>query len=507
MDFLLGIDIGTSNIKTSLFNTQGKELYSSTKEYPFYNPRPGWVEQNPLDWWEGVKETIKNIIFQSRINSIHIKGIGISSQSWGVISVDKNGNILRPAILWMDRRSTEQSKKIEQHMLRNGWDVSVDSSYIVPKILWIRENECEVYKKTYKFLQVNTYINYKLSKEIFIDISQEDPLQIYIRNQKCYKSLNEFYESLGIEPEKVPDVKNSFDIIGPVSSDAAKETGLAPGTPIVAGAMDTSASALGMQVVNHGQSLHVAGQAGAIGVCQKTPVFDRRICIHNHVIPNRWLIMGVMVATGASMRWFRDELGKQELLIANQIGLDPFMVLSIEAEKSAPGAGGVIFLPYMMGERTPMWDYNARGTFFGLSLHTTKSDLIRAIMEGCSYALRHNIETLNSMGLKIEEIVSAGGAIKSDIWNQIKSDVTKKNLISIRNITTATLGAAILAGLGIGIYKEPLKFEKFILDKKTFTPRIETDKKYDCLYEIYKRLYIDLKADFNSLAEFQTLED
>jgi xylulokinase len=496
----MGIDIGTSNIKTSLFSYEGKEIVSVSKEHPLHSPRSGWVEQNPHHWWEGVRETVGIALSKKKITPTDIKAIGVSSQSWGVVPIDRQGQIIRPAILWMDRRSIEQSRKLEVHTRKEEWDVLVDSSYIVPKVLWIKEKEPENYTKTFKFLQVNSYINYRLCGETCMDISQEDPLQIFIRNQQSCSSISDFYESMGVSPDKMIDVRNSSEVIGTVTTAAAQETGLSAGTPVVAGAMDTSASALGMQIVNDNQTFHVAGQAGAIGVCLKKPLFDRRLCIHNHVIPDRWLVVGVMVATGASMRWIRDLFSDGEPIPDRQQLLNPFEMLSTEAGKSVPGANGVIFLPYLMGERTPIWDSNARGVFFGLSVKTRKKDLIRAVMEGCAFALRHNIEVMKSAGIEIDEIMCAGGAINSELWNQIKSNVTKKSLLCISALPTTTLGNAILAGLGIGVYKELFQFDTTYQEKKVFHPSAGTFARYDRIYELYKKLYKNLKNEFNELA-------
>ena len=264
--------------------------------------------------------------------------------------------------------------------------------------------------------------------------------------------------------------------------------------------MDTSASALGLQIINHKQTFHVAGQAGAIGVCLKKPLFDRRLCIHNHVVPDRWLIVGAMVATGASMRWIRDLFEIEEPRNKKKPLHDTFQLLSTEAERSKAGANGVLFLPYLMGERTPIWNNNARGIFFGLALDTRREDLIRAVMEGCAFALRHNIEVLKSDGIDIDEIMCTGGAVNSDLWNQIKSDVSKKTLICISGFPTATLGAAILAGLGSGIYKKYCPFDFNYGHKKPYYPSTDTLIRYDRLFDIYKKLYQNLKNEFNELA-------
>jgi xylulokinase len=425
----------------------------------------------------------------------------VSSQSWGVVPINEKGDALRPALLWLDRRSAIQSKDIEKRLRKNGSDVLVDSSFIVPKIVWIRDHEPDLYQRTYKFLQVNSFINFKLCSVPSMDASQEDPLQIFIRNSPHPHGIMDFYDSLGLSPEKMTDATNSNTVIGTVTRDAANETGLAEGTPVVAGAMDTSASALGMRIIEHGQTLHVAGQAGAIGVCLGRPLFDRRLCIHNHVIPGKWLVVGVMVATGASMRWVRDLFGLAVPSNSNGPSTDPFQELSNEAARSRAGADGVIYLPYLQGERTPIWDNNARGIFFGLSLNTKKEHLIRAVMEGVAFALRHNIEAMKSMGIDIDEIYCAGGATNSSIWNQIKSDITKKTLICIGRLPAATLGAAVLAGMGIGVYAKYQPFDMPFMHLETYSPNVLEETKYDQMFRIYLNLYANLKREFKALSD------
>ncbi len=497
MAFVLGVDIGTSSIKTSLFTHAMEEVGSASQEYPLLCPRSGWVEQDANDWWNAVKSTIRAVINDNRVDAKEISGIGVSSQSWGVLPLDKKGSILRPALLWMDRRSVEQSKKM-QEWFRDAEAAIVDPSYIYPKILWIKENEKEIYEKTDKFVQVNSYINYRLCGNIAIDFSQEDPLQIFLNNTS-YTSTANFLDAFGIAGHRIPGTSNPSEIIGVVSRQAATETGLAVNTPVVAGAMDTSATALSMGITEAGESFHVAGQAGAVGICLDRPVFDGRLCIHNHVFKQKWLVVGVMVATGAALRWFRDVLGNEESRMSKELGTDAYALLSSQVSASCPGSGGLVFLPYMMGERTPIWDYEARGVFYGLSLKTKKPDLIRAIMEGCSFALRHNIETLESLGLKIGSLKSGGGAIKSEAWNQIKADITKRKIECVNCDVSASFGAAILAGLGAGVFNQSLSNLKFA--KKEILPNSDNAAIYDRLFDVYKKIYRNTKQEFRELAD------
>jgi xylulokinase len=339
-----------------------------------------------------------------------------------------------------------------------------------------------------------------LTGSISMDISQEDPLQIFLRNKVNYEILERLYSKLGINKSVFPEVVDSGKIIGTITSKAAYETRLHKCTPVIAGGMDTSAAAYGMGILSHNDSFHVAGQAGAIGVCSNIPVFDNRICIHNHMIPNKWLIVGVMVATGASLRWFRDQMGFEEIRKAKHDCIDPYKVLSGLAETSCEGAGGVIFLPYMMGERSPAWDSHARGTFIGLSLKTSKNEIIRSIMEGAAFALRDNIDVLSSLGLDFDRIICSGGATESDVWNQIKADVTGKEIVIAKDCHTSARGVAFMAGISTGVLSELPKNNELNLIKKIYSPQIKNKSLYEDLFNVYKGLYEKLKDDFKILS-------
>ncbi len=497
-NYLLGADIGTSSIKASVFTLDGKEVACSSLEYGLHFVGAGGVEQNPEDWWHAFKLVLGDMRQKTRIELKDIGGIGISSQSWAVIPLDKRGETLHSAIIWMDRRATQETEWLKKRVGDDAGKILIDPSYILPKILWLKNHDADAYNHAKYFLQASGYINYRLCERASTDLSQEDPLQIYVGNTPSFLSIESFYDSLELDQRKIPTSSVSHEVIGEVSKRAAEETGLRWGTPIVAGAMDTSATALGMNITNAGQTFHVAGQAGAVGACLGEPRFDPRVCIHNHVVPGRWLVAGVMVATGASMRWLRDLVSDETTVGLSDCTPEAFEEMSERASDVAIGSGGLVFVPYMMGERTPIWDYQARGIMFGLSLKTGKPELIRCVMEGCAYALRDNIEVLESLGIEINDIVCSGGAVKSRVWNQIKADVAKKRLFSIGTDICAPRGAAMLAGRGAGI----LNKDVWKQDARctSFEPNAHNSPAYDCLYGVYKRLYQKTKEEFKEIA-------
>ena len=510
-ELLLGIDIGTSSVKVALFDLNGNVIVVASKEYPTFRPKPNWAEQNPEDWWTTVC-SILNELFQGNTElNKNIIAIGMSSHSWGCCPLSASGSCIRPAITWMDRRATNECDMIME-TVGSKYPISIDPSYIYPKILWIKKSEPKNYAATHKFVNVAGYMNFRLTGSFISDYSQEDPFQIAIRavTPSETKSL---CKEIGIDFEKLPSFSESFQIIGKVSKRAGTESGLRTGVPVVAGAMDTSAASLAVGAVDQGQAMYVVGQAGAIVVCTKEPYFDSRLCIHTHVIPQSWLVGGVSVATGASLRWFRDIIvGDNSMIKGNDISdtifkeEDAFEILNQEAEAADSRNtrfSGPVFLPYMSGERSPIWNPSARGVFFGLSLATTRGDLVRSIMEGTSFAFKHNLDIVESIGLSPSKIMVCGGAAKSSVWNQIRADVVGKSLEVINN-EGAAAGAAMLAGIGVEAYKSIVDATKcFIRKGSRFNP-IESDHTiYSRRYKIYRSLSEKLEKLFISFSNVE----
>ncbi len=492
-DILLGIDIGTSACKIVAFNKQGKVLAQCTRDYEVFYPKQGYAEQDPNTWWNEVCIGIKNLI-ENGLNPNYIKGIGIDGQSWSAIAIDNKGEVLCNTPIWMDTRANDICEDMIDKV-QNLWLTSgnpVKPSYTMPKVLWYKEHMPEVYENTYKILQCNSYIVFKLTDEISQDRSQGYGWNCY--NTQKGEWDKELCESLGVNPELLPPVFACHEVVGRVSEKASELTGLPVGIPVVAGGLDAACGTLGVGVIKAGQTQEQGGQAGGMSICIDEYTADDRLILGSHVVPNLWLLQGGTVAGSASLNWFEKEFCDEERALSAGDGKSPFAHIDEGAKNIPVGSDGLIFLPYLAGERSPIWDTNAKGVFYGIDFSKTKEHFSRAVMEGVAYSLRHNLETAYSSGAVVETLCAMGGAANSRLWTQIKADVTGKE-ISVPSSDTATaLGAAILAGVGVGVYKSfEEAVELTIKTQREHKPNIENKETYDKAYKKYIDIYDSLK--------------
>lgn len=493
---LLGIDIGTSACKVAVFDLDGKVVAQSTKTYGVYYPAQDCVEQNPEEWWNAVCNAVQEILLKGGISPKQIAGIGIDGQSWSAIPVDKKGNVLSNTPIWMDTRASDIAKKVVERVgFDRIFDISGNSfepTYSTPKILWFKENKPDIYKNTYKFLQSNSYIAYKLTGNFTQDLSQGYGIHAF--NMKTGKWDEDFCDELGIDMEKLPDIYKCHEVIGYVTTEAAEITGLSAGIPVVAGGLDASCGTLGAGVVDVGQTQEQGGQAGGMSICLDKPAAHPKLILSFHVVPDLWLLQGGTVGGGGSVKWFRQELGAYEIQQENKTGVSSLKIMDDEAAEINPGSDGLIFLPYMAGERSPLWDKYAKGVFFGLGYNKTRAHMIRAVLEGTAYALLHNLKTAEEAGVKVDTLNAMGGAANSRLWTQIKADVTGKIIKVPSSDTATTLGAAILAGVGTGQYsgfKEAV--ERTVKITRVHEPDMKKHEIYMKYYEIYLEIYEKLK--------------
>ena len=500
---LLGIDIGTSACKAAVFNLDGEVLAQSASEYQVYYPAPGYVEQNPLEWWDGVCLAIREILQKNDIDANQIAGIGLDGQSWSAIPVDKEGNVLHNTPIWMDTRAADISKKVTD---RIGFDRifsisgnALEPTYSTPKILWFMENKPEIYKNAYKFLQSNSYIAFRLTGVMTQDMSQGYGLHMFHMEKGTYD--DDLCEELGISREKLPDIFPSHQVIGGVTAKAAELTGLKPGTPVVAGGLDAACGTLGAGVFMTGQTQEQGGQAGGMSICVDEALSHPKLILSSHVVPDLWLLQGGTVGGGGSIKWFREQLGASEDAQEKLTGVSAFKIMDEEAATIPHGSEGLIFLPYMAGERSPIWDSNAKGVFFGLGYNKTRAHMIRSVMEGCAYALYHNMETAQESGVRADVLNAMGGAANSRLWTQIKADVTGTTIHVPASDTATTLGAAILAGVGTGEYKSfDEAVSRTIRVGRVHEPDMKAHGIYMKYYEIYRELYEKLKDTMQKIS-------
>lgn len=506
-NLLLGIDIGTTGTKAVLINTRGDVIAHSTYEYPIYIPKPNWSEQNPEDWWKATIKSIRGILSESRINPNSIAGIGLTGQMHGLVLLDKKKNVLRNCILWNDQRTIKECKQInrvvgEKTMMKIAGKPCLPS-FTAGKIFWVKNNEPHIYKKITYILLPKDFVRYKFTGEIGMDVADASGTCLFDVAKR--KWSEEIINALKLKRNWLAQIYEAVDVCGYVSREAGKLTSLTPGTPVIAGAGDQAAQAIGTGIYEPGIVSVTIGTSGVVFAAIDKYQYDKTGRLHTycHAVDNMWHLMGVMLSAGGSLRWFRDLLYKYERHYAEEKGINIYDLITKEAEKIRPGAEGLIFLPYLSGERTPHPDPYARGVFFGLSLKHSRPHLTRAVIEGVTFGLRDGLELLKEMGVKFKRVRVSGGGAKSSLWRQIMADVFNVDIITVNVTQGAAFGAGILAGVGAGIYKNVTEGCKKTICETGITKPKESVKVYQRCYREYKTLYPALKNHFKDLSNME----
>ena len=498
--YLLGIDIGTSACKVAVFSASGHVVSSASAEYPVYYPQPGWAEQNPEDWWNGTCRAISQVLKQGNISAEEIVGIGIDGQSWSAIAIDETGKVLTNTPIWMDTRAQEICNRLNEEI--GGENIfelcgnMLQPSYTTAKILWYQQMLPKMYGNIHKILSSNGFIGYRLTGEITLDISQAYGFHCFDMRQGKWDP--KMCEALGIPRQFLPDIVPCHQVIGKVTEKAAALTGLAPGTPVVAGGLDAACGTLGAGVIHPGETQEQGGQAGGMSICLNEYRSDPRLILGYHVIPGHWLLQGGTTGGGGAMRWLEKEFADYERHISAQTGKSSLQQLNEIAEPITPGCDGLIFLPYMAGERSPIWDADAKGVFYGLDFNKTKGHFVRAVMEGVAFSLEHNLQVAASVGAAVNQLNAVGGAANSALWTQIKSDVTGKPIAVPLSDHATTLGAAILAGVGIGMYDS---FEQAVAQTVQITRHYQPNPENHIRYQQYFQTYLELYERLRGLTK------
>jgi xylulokinase len=493
---LLAIDIGTSGCKLTLFREDGTPAAFETEGYPLYTPAPGCVEQDADEWWAAVCRACRRLLEKSGAAPGEIAGVGIDGQSWSAIPVDREGRVLRRTPIWMDTRAKDVCRRYEARIGKDAiFQVSgnpFSPSYTLPKVLYYMENEPEIVRDAAYILQSNSFLVYRLTGKVSQDLSQSYGWSCFDQKKLCWDDA--LTKAFGIDPRFLLETVPSQTIVGGVTKQAAGLTGLLEGTPVAAGGLDAACSTLGVGVTRPGQTQEQGGQAGGMSICVGSPVSHPALILSPHVVPGLWLLQGGTAAGGGSLKWFAGQFGARTGDALEASGKDLFQKLSAEAETSRPGANGLVFLPYLNGERSPIWDAEARGAYLGARFSTTHADFVRATMEGVAFSLRHNLDLAAEAGACVSELRATGGSANSVVWTQIKADATGLPMVVPASDTAAACGAAILAGVGVGVYKSALDAaEKIVKIRRTQEPNRDLRRVYDAYYQIYRRLYPDTK--------------
>lgn len=498
MKYLLGIDLGTSSVKATLLRTDGRVAGSFAKEYSIDTPYLNWAEQNPIIWWKATCFVIKNLLNKHKLNPKRIISVGLSGQMHGLVLLNKDNNPIRPAIIWPDKRSEKECEEIKNsidiNLLYETTGLPVATGFYGLSLLWVKNNEKNNYKNTLTAILPKDYIRYRLVENIATDASDGSGTLLF--NIKKRDWSNEIINLLGLRKSLFPEVKESVDVSGNITKLASLETGLDYGTPVTIGGGDQAIGAIGGGVIEEGTVASVIGTGGQLITSIKNAIFDKEHRTHTlcHALKDSWLLMGAILSGGLSIRWFKDNI------INNIYNIDSYDFFSKEAERSEPGSRNLIFLPFLCGERTPYMDPKARGCFIGLSITHTKSDLIRSIMEGVTFAMKESILIFKELGVEIKTLLCSGGGGKSHIWRQIQADIYNMPNISLINDEHSSMGAALLAGVSVGVYKNISEACKQATNMSDIVYPIDKNVNiYEKEFSIYRTLYTLLKTTFKKL--------
>lgn len=505
--YILAHDLGTSGNKATLYDLQGRLAASRLVEYPTYYPQAGWVEQDPEDWWQAVCRATRALLESAGISGSEIAAVSFSGQMMGCVLVDEAGDPLRRALIWADTRSTAQERRmLEAVSIAEGYRITghrLSASYGAAKLLWVKERQPEVYHRSCKLLNAKDFIIHRLTGRFVTDYSDASSTNLFDLNTKTWSEP--LVKAFGLRMDLLPEAHPSSDVAGGVAKAAAQATGLLEGTPVVIGGGDGSCACVGAGVVREGKTYNVLGSSSWISMASRKPVFDSEMRTFNwvHLDPELYTPCGTMQAAGLSFNWFKNTLCGEEAERGKALGISPYRLIDEAIMQTEPGAGGLLYLPYLLGERSPRWDFNASGAFLGLRASTTKAQMARAVLEGVGYNLKVILDIFDRPEKypKIEEIVLIGGGAKGRVWAQILADIWDKPLTIPRYLEEATsMGAAVCAGVGIGAFPDYSVIDRFNPEDTKILPREENRARYAQLYRIFNEAYEALRGVYGDLA-------
>lgn len=507
MKYVIGIDLGTSATKTVLFDEKVVKIASAAQEYPLFQPQNGWAEQDPQDWFNAAVKTLKDVVEKSGVAAENIVSLGISGQMHGLVMLDENGEVLRPAILWCDQRTQKECGEITE---RVGFDrlLSITANpaltgFTASKIMWVKKHEPELYAKCRHILLPKDYLRYRLTGDFATEMSDASGMQLLDVPNRCWSQ--EVLSALDIDPSLLGRLYESPEVTGTVSRQASSLTGLCAGTKVVGGAGDNAAAAVGTGVVSDGKAFTTIGTSGVVFAHTSAPITDPGGRVHTFccAVPGAWHVMGVTQAAGLSLQWFKNNFCASEMQHAEQSGEDVYKIMDDEASRIPIGADKLLYLPYLMGERTPHLDSDCRGVFFGLSAVHTRAHMIRCVMEGVGYSLMDCMHILNEMEIRPEKMFVTGGGGKSILWRQMLCDMFSIPVCTAPSSESPALGVAVLAAVGAGIYDSVEAACKAMVRSSSdvLMPVNERTALYQKFHALYKKLYLSLKDDYKALSK------
>lgn len=504
MGYYIGIDIGTSGTKSLLMDVDGNILAEATAEYVVHSPKPLWTEQDPEDWWNATVKTVREVVKKSKVKAADVKAIGLSGQMHGSVFLDGKGKVIRKALLWNDQRTAKECDEItsraggREELIRMVANPAL-TGFTAPKILWLRNNEPKNFQKLKTVLLPKDEIRRRLTGELATEVSDASGMLVLDVVNRCWSK--ELLGKLDLDTELFAKVYESHEVTGTLLPEVAKQLGLTTECKVVGGAGDCAAGAVGNGIVKQGIVTTSLGTSGVVFVHSDTPQYDAQGRLHTfcHAVAGKWHMMGVTLSAAGSLQWFVSQLCTE--LLARK-GVDPFGVINAEAQAVPAGAEGLLFLPYLAGERTPHADPNARGCFIGLTNKHGRGHMSRAVMEGVAMSLRESLQIVRDLGVPTKEIRVSGGGAKSPLWKQILADTFGQAACTINAEQGPAYGVALLAAVGDGAYKnieEACKATISVVNKTA--PNKNAVKSYDRLFPIYQGLYRSLRDSFKAIGE------
>jgi xylulokinase len=509
-EVLVGIDIGSTNVKTVIFDTEFRVLASETQEYTTLIPKPGWTEYQPEEWWDCVKNTLNRAIKNAQVEPKRIAGIGLSSLGCCPVPMDEKLNVVYNGIPWSDQRAQDEVKflidKCKDSIYKACKNIPTTMN-ATPHLMWIKDKAPEVYKKIYKYSEPSGYLGAKFTDEVTLDFSFASSLDFGF-DLRTLAWDEKLIKQMKLDVEKYPRLHRNTEQLGKVTEKAAKETGIVAGIPVFAGGPDFTPGAVGAGAIRAGQGYYSMGSgANMIVLTDDQEVASPYLISIIHAKgPQLRMLDGVQGSIGYSIRWFRDQLGGLEQQAAGLLknNLNAFDIITAEGLGTDPGAGGLVYLPYLFGKFHPVLNPDAKGVFFGIAPTTTRAQFIRAVMEGCSYDMYQSLKSSLNLGIKVNEIIATGGPSKSNLWCQIMADVTNTKIVTVTAPEAAPFGDAVIAGIGTGLFPSfESATEKAIKVDRVFQPNERNHRLYEELFGVYEEVYDSLYDKFAKLGKIK----
>lgn len=505
-NYIIAHDLGTTGNKATLYDREGRLVGSAFFAYPTEYAHTGWAEQDPEDWWQAVCTSTRQLLQETGVRGDDIACVTFSGQMMGAVPLDKNARPLRKAIIWADQRSVKQEQWLGERIApADVYRITghrLSASYSLCKILWLRDHQPDLYNATYKFVHAKDSMVARLTGAFVTDPSDGSSMNLYDLEAGVWSE--QIIQAAQLNPDQLPELRRSIDVVGEVRREVANEVGVAAGTPVVIGGGDGACAAAGAGVIREGSAYNYVGSSSWIALSTPKPIYDPsyRTFTFGHIIPGMFMPTGTMQAAGASYQWTRDQLAPLEKQMAASLGISPYELMNLEADQSPLGANGLIYLPYLMGERSPRWNPRARGAFIGLTIRHTRSDILRAVLEGITLNLRVILDAFTAQGTQVEAMRVIGGGARGRFWNQVMADVYGLPIHRLTILEEATsMGAALAGGVGVGLYPDFSMIETMNAVAEVIQPNPAAQAVYEKMLPIFNAAYDALLPIYDMMAE------